>query len=178
MPTYSLIAAKEECAISPVIARQQNRAADICSKLIQMKLVDPCEGVFSIQSAIAEELPSCSVEVIGSRFGNHVYYAAEYASELRLIVVRIDFEFLDIVDYRRNRISTREALLIIQSIKEKQIAAVCLTVNGRKGKGSYRISGELLAAAILRGVHSTYARSEIEELCEWRFADQLQRPRP
>src|SRR5256886_8774625 len=55
-------------------------------------------------------------------FGDDVDYTAQNAAKLRLIVVRIHFEFLDVVDDRRNRVRTAEAFLIVQSVQQKKIA--------------------------------------------------------
>ena len=99
-------------------------------------------------------------------FGDDVDYTAQNAAKLRLIVVRIHFEFLDVVDDRRNRVRTAEAFLIVQSVQQKKIAPVRLAVNGGERKRPNGVASELLVAAVLRRIYSADARGQVQQLRE------------
>ena len=99
-----------------------------------MKLVNAGKWIFGVESAVAEELPGRSVKAIGSRFGNHIDHAPQHATELRLIIVRVHLELLNVIKNRRHRISTGEAFLIVHLIQQEQIAAVGLTVDRWEGE--------------------------------------------
>ena len=112
----ALIASKKECVVASVIVRQDHWSADIRPKLILVQLVDAGYRIPGIKRAIANKLPTLTVKFVRARLGHNVHHPAENTSKLRLIVVRVDLEFLDIIDDGRNRVCATKAFLIVQSV--------------------------------------------------------------
>src|SRR5207249_6354123 len=117
-----------------------------------------------VERTVAKEFPRFTVIFVRACFGDDVDYTAQNAAKLRLIVVRIHFEFLDVVDDRRNRVRTAEAFLIVQSVQQKKIAPVRLAVNGGERKRPNGVASELLVAAVLRRIYSADARGQVQQL--------------
>src|SRR5689334_11406115 len=132
MPPYPFIAPEKERPVSSVVMRQKYGTANIGSELIQVKLINAAHRVLGIESAVAEEFPNSTMKTVRSRFGNNIDYATKHPAKLCLIVMRIDLEFLDVIENRWYGVGAAEALLIIQSVQQKKIAAVGLTVDRRK----------------------------------------------
>ena len=129
MKANALVTSKEEGVVASMVVRQDHRTADIRAKLVLVQLIDAGYRIPSVKSAIAKELPGFTVKFVCARFGHDVYHSPENTPKLRLIVVRVDLEFLNIIDDRRNRVSAAEAFLIVQSVQQEKIASVGLAVD-------------------------------------------------
>src|SRR5207302_10823606 len=129
MKADALVTSKEEGVVASMVVRQDHRTADIRAKLVLVQLIDAGYRIPGVKSAIAKELPGFTVKFVCARFGHDVYHSPKNTPKLRLIVVRVDLEFLNIIDDRRNRVSAAEAFLIVQSVQQEKIASVGLAVD-------------------------------------------------
>src|SRR5215471_3692865 len=129
MAANSFVAAKKERPVSPIVMGQNHRPSNICPELIDVELIYSGDWILGVQSAIAEKFPGCPMELVGAGFGDDVYDTPKHATELSFVVMRIDFKFLDVVDDRWHGIRAGKALLIVQPIKEKEIAPIRLPIN-------------------------------------------------
>src|SRR6266404_9588569 len=83
---------------------------------------------------------------IGTRLGDDVYDASKRLSEFRLIVVRLNFEFLDRVDDRSKVVVANKGAEVVCTVKHEQIAAIALSVDRREGKGTEGVTSECTTA--------------------------------
>src|SRR5581483_11406732 len=106
------------------------------------------------------------MEVVGARFCHYIDDSAQHSAKLRLVVVRVHLEFLDIVDDRRHRVSTAEAFLVVKSVDKEKIAAVRLAVDRWEREGTDCVASKLLVPTVLRGVYRADTRCEVQQLSE------------
>jgi hypothetical protein len=91
------ITPEEEGPIFPVVyVRDNDRASDITPELVPSIGRDFCEkGIAGVEGCIAKKLPDCTVKLVAAGFRHHVDDTAYRPTELRLVVVGIQLEFLD-----------------------------------------------------------------------------------
>ncbi len=73
------------------------------------------------------------MEGIGSGFCDNVDYSAGDTSEFREIIVRLNLEFLDVVD-DRGAIVVSEKCEVVDSIQQEHVASVSLSIHGGKNE--------------------------------------------
>ena len=108
------------------------------------------------------------MEVVGARFGHHVDNAAQSGAEFGLIVVRIDLEFLNRINDRRDRVGTEKRALVVKTVGAEEVAPVGLPVDGGEDVLRARCRGcsETACAAVLRDADGRNSWSQREQLGE------------
>jgi len=70
------------------------------------------------------------VQRIAATFGDDIDDSARNFSELSQVIVRLNFEFFDIVDNRRIVVVSKKSQ-VITSVQEKHVAPIPLSIYGR-----------------------------------------------
>src|ERR1044071_2190166 len=98
MVPKTLIRKVEKSLVTPVVMRQHHRSANRSAELI---LLEGCfvgiEVIGGVKSVITYKFPHISVQNIGSGFGHDVYNSAQNLTKLRLVIVGLKFEFLNVI---------------------------------------------------------------------------------
>ena len=74
------------------------------------------ERIPSIKHIVSQEFPTGSVQVIAAGFRNDIDHSAQHSAIFRLVVVRLDFEFLNGVDDWQDGIAAAEEKLVHDTI--------------------------------------------------------------
>jgi hypothetical protein len=117
---------------------QHDRAADRTTKLILLQRSLGIENIVGIQCVIPEKIPQAAVVRVGARLGDQVYDSARDLSKLSLIIVRLHFEFHDVVNRRLNRIRVRDSTVVVDPVHQEHVAAIRLTIYGWIGESTDR----------------------------------------
>src|ERR1700722_18694957 len=99
------------------------------------------------------------MKIVASRLGHDIYDSPQHLPELRLIVVRLNLEFLDVIQRGLHRVRVANRTVVVDAVEQVHIAAVVLTVNRWQNNGAGRVPKETTAeAGVFRSVYGTNAR--------------------
>ena len=124
------------------------------------------EVVPGVQGAIAKEFPHIPVVLLRAAPGYDIDNAAQGAAICGTVVVRLNFEFLDVVDNGGNRVIPDKPV-IRKTVEQKHIAAIALSVHRWEGERANGAAREIIAAAaILAGADGRDAWRQSQQLGE------------
>ena len=72
------------------------------------------------------------MKIVGAAFGDNVHYAAQHGAKFGAVGMRDDLEFLYGINDGRDGIGALDGAVVIQSVHQVHVAAICLPVDGRK----------------------------------------------
>ncbi len=165
--TEALVSKIEEGLVPAVVElRNPHRPTERGAELVLPEWCDFLqEGVAGIEGSVANVFPGSPVVFVGAGLGDHVDDATKYRAELSAIGVGNDLELLYGVYDGWYRICALEGAEVIQTIGEKEVATVRLTVNRRKDeRGAHGNRGTETAGSsthtVLRHADGRHARSQ------------------